>query len=401
METIIMHIDVNNAFLSWTAVDLLEKGYKYDIRNSYAAIGGDEEKRHGIILAKSTPAKKMGVKTAETLASARRKCPALRIFSPNYHLYQEKSRALFKLLSSYSPDLEKLSIDECFLDYGKVKSLYGDEVEFAYRLKKQIKEELGFTVNIGIGRNRFCAKMASDFSKPDKVHTLWPEEISSKLWPLDVAELYGVGKSTSKKLHELNINQTRDLAKADLSFLTKYFKNQAKRLIEIANGIDSSEIISASSAPKGISNSLTLEKDYTSLKEINDILNSLSENVALSLRKQEKYATVVAVMMKNKYFKTSSHQIKLTNPTNITSEIAKTVRELFLEMWDKTPVRLLGVRLDNLVSQNTRQISLFEQEDKRENEENLEKALDKLKEKYGTKVITSATTSSKKVSKKY
>ena len=181
MENIIFHIDVNNAFLSWTAVKLLNSGYKYDIRNSYAIIGGDESGRHGIVLAKSTPAKKLGIKTAETIYSAKKKCRVLKVYPPDYELYRRMSKSLFNLLSKYTCDIEIASIDECYLDYGKVKNLYGDEILFAEKLKKEIYDTLGFTVNIGIANNKLCAKMASDFSKPNKIHTLYKSEIETKI----------------------------------------------------------------------------------------------------------------------------------------------------------------------------------------------------------------------------
>ena len=176
MKNIIFHIDVNNAFLSWSALDLLNQGFKYDIRNSYAVIGGDETKRRGIVLAKSNSAKKVGIVTGETLYSARKKCKVLKVYPPNYNFYQKKSKELFELLGKYTDDIEPFSIDECFLDYTKIKHFYGDEVKFAYKLKTEIKEKLGFTVNIGIANNKLCAKMASDFLKPDRVHTLYEEE---------------------------------------------------------------------------------------------------------------------------------------------------------------------------------------------------------------------------------
>ena len=218
-----MHIDVNNAFLSWTAVDLLKKGYPIDIRNIESIIGGDESLRHGIVLAKSMVAKRKGVKTAETIRDAKRKCKDLKIFPPNYKLYSEMSNKLFKLISNYTPDIEKLSIDECFIDYTKVKNLYGDPIEFAHKLKNEVKNTLGFTVNIGIANNKLCAKMASDFLKPDKVHTLFSNEVEIKMYPLPIEELYGIGKSSSKKLRELGINTIGDLAIADSKILYKYW----------------------------------------------------------------------------------------------------------------------------------------------------------------------------------
>lgn len=398
---IIFHIDVNNAFLSWSATLLLEQGKKYDIRNSYAVIGGDEESRHGIVLAKSMPAKKMGVKTGESLFEARKKCPALRTYPPNYQWYQKKSHSLFELLNQYSPDIEVASIDECYLDYGKVKNIYGDEIKFAYKLKNEIKEKLGFTVNIGIGNNKLCAKMASDFSKPDKVHTLYLSEVEEKMWPLPVGDLFGIGKKSREKLIALNIYTIGDLAKSDPNFLSRYFKNQAVRMIENANGIDYSTVKVEREERKGISNSTTLSKDLVSVKEIEMILHAISENVGISLRKQKKYASVIAVQLKDKYFKNYTHQRKLKNPTNLTNEIYKVSCELLKEMWDHKPVRLVGIRLDQLTEVSNHQVSLFENIETREKDNNLETVVDEIKEKFGIEAIKKASLIDNKINKKY
>ena len=303
MDKIIMHIDVNNAFLSWTAVDLLKKGYKIDIRYIESIIGGDEEQRHGIVLAKSMVAKRKGVKTAETIREAKRKCNDLKIFPPNHKLYQEMSNKLFELISNYTPDIEKLSVDECFIDYTKVKKLYGYPIKFAYKLKKEIKNTLGFTVNIGIANNKLCAKMASDFLKPDRVHTLFKNEIETKMYPLPIEELYGVGKSSSKKLRELNINTIGDLAKANPQVLYKYFKNQTEKIINSAKGISDSVIVSKKAESEGISNSTTTSYNLNSLEDIYKYLYPLVENVSMTLRKNNKYTNQVGVVLKDKYLK--------------------------------------------------------------------------------------------------
>lgn len=390
MDRIIFHIDVNNAFLSWTAVDLLNKGYKYDIRNSYAVIGGDESARGGIVLAKSTPAKKLGIYTSETLYSARKKCRVLKIYPPNYKLYSEMSNKLFLLLSKYSPDIEIASIDECYMDYGKVKNMYGDELEFAYKLKQEIKDTLGFTVNIGIANNKLCAKMASDFSKPDKIHTLYEYEIEEKMYPLKIDELFGVGKKTAPKFHDLGIHTIGDLAKADINKLTKYFKNQAISYINIAKGIDNSLVVSDASIPDSISNETTLNKDVSNKQELYQYLLALSEIVGVRIRKQKKYASVIAVILKDRYFKRRTHQKKLVNPTNITNEIYNFSKQIFDEMWDGEAVRLIGVRLDGLTDNAHFQTSLFEDSETREKQEQIDIVVDNLKEKYGYKIIKKA-----------
>ncbi len=396
-----MHIDVNNAFLSWTAVLYLKHGNKVDIRKTYAVIGGDEKARHGIVLAKSMPAKKRGVVTAETLFSAKKKCPNLKVYPPNYNFYKKMSDSMLSLIRNYSPDIEQMSIDECFLDYTPVKHLYGDEVEFAYRLKKEIYDTLGFTVNVGIGNNKLCAKMASDFSKPYKVHTLFEEEVEKKMWPLQVDELFGIGKKTAIKLHNLNINTIYDLAHTDREFLYKYFKNQAQDMIDSANGRGSDIVVSEESIPKGIGNETTLNRNISSREELYPYLLALSENVAIRLRKQNKYASVIVVTLKDKFFKRMSHQKKLVNATNLTEEIYKTACDILDEMNTTDGIRLVGVRLDKLSDTSSHQVSLFEDLKVREDNNELEKTVDELKEKYGFKVIKKASLIDSKVGNKY
>lgn len=401
MKRIIMHIDVNNAFLSWTAVKLLHDGYKRDIRKIEAVIGGDESKRHGIVLAKSPVAKKRGVKTAETLMSARRKCNNLEIFSPNFKWYSFMSKKMFNLIRKYTPDIEILSIDECFLDYTKIQNIYGDPIKFAYHLKNEIYRTLKFTVNIGIANNKLCLKMASDFKKPNRVHTLFMEEVSEKMFPLDVGDLYGVGKRTTEKLKQLNIYTIEDLAKTDVIFLSRYFKNQAKVLIEKANGIDNSEVVSEASERKGISNSSTFSYNLIRLDDILNKLQALTENVCLALRRDEKYAKVVSVTLRDKYFNNKCHQRKLVNATNNTDEIFKVAKELVIEMWNEEPIRLIGVSLNNLTINSNHQLSLFENYQTKEKLDSLDKIIDDLKLQYGSKIINKASLMNININKKY
>ena len=387
MERIIMHIDVNNAFLSWTAVDLLKRGYKLDIRNEYSVIGGDELKRRGIVLAKSIPAKKMGIVTAETLYSARKKCPNLKVYKPNRELYDKMSQMLFNLIKKYTNDIEILSIDECFIDYSKIKNLYGDEIIFAKKLKNEIYNTLGFTVNIGIANNKLCAKMASDFTKPNKIHTLYNNEIKQKMWPLPMYDLYGIGKKSSEKLINLNIKTIKDLANAKREMLYPYFKNQTNYIINIANGIDNSEVISERQEAKCISITNTLLYDYDDILEINKEIKKISESLSKNLKEQFKYTSRIAIIIKDKYFKTISHQVKLTNPTNNSNEIFEISKKLFKEYWDETPIRLIGIRLDLLSNTKDYQISLFENIENKEKNAKIEKVLDELLKKYGDTII--------------
>lgn len=395
-----MHIDVNNAFLSWTAVKLLHDGYKVDIRKIEAVIGGDESARHGIVLAKSPIAKKRGVKTAETLASAKRKCHNLQVFPPNFKLYNYMSKKMFNLIRKYTPDIEIISVDECFLDYTKVKQLYGDPIKFAYKIKDEIYTSLGFTVNVGIANNKLCAKMASDFEKPNKVHTLFQDEIEKKMYPLDVGDLYGVGKKTTQKLKELNIKTVADLAHTDVNYLYRYFKNQAQSLIDKAKGVDNSEVITISEERKGISNSTTFSYNLIKLDDILNKLHALTENVCLALRKDNKYANVVCVTLRDKNFNNKSHQRKLNNATSNTDEIYALAKELVMEMWDEEPIRLIAVSLNNLTNVSNHQLSLFEDYKDKEHSNELDKVIDNLKLQYGAKIINKASLTTTNISKK-
>lgn len=384
-----MHIDVNNAFLSWSAIDLLNKGAKYDIRNSYAVIGGDEKARRGIVLAKSMPAKKQGVVTAETLYSAKKKCPALRIYPPNFEFYHIMSKKMFDILYSYTPDIEIASIDECYLDYGKIKKINGDEVEFAYKIQKEIYDKLGFTVNVGIANNKLCAKMASDFSKPYKVHTLFDYEVKDKMYPLPIGDLFGVGKKTAKVLKEMGILTIGDLANASEEDLRKTFKNQTTYLINSARGIDNSEVISYRTDPKCISTTETLPTDAFNINEVKELLKHQSEKIGLELRKEKKYAYVIAAILKNKDFQSMTKQIKILNPTNISKDIYNIALKQMEQIWDKNGVRLVGIRVSGLVSNYYFQASVFDSNvEKEEKKEKLEHTVDEIKEKYGIDKIS-------------
>ncbi len=380
-----MHIDVNNAFLSWTALELLQNGSKYDIRNSYAVIGGDPSARKGIVLAKSNPAKKQGVVTAETLYSAKKKCPVLRVYKPNYSFYQKMSNSMFQLLYKYTPDIEIASIDECYLDYTPIKHIYGNPLEFAKKIQNEIYETLGFTVNIGIANNKLCAKMASDFEKPFKIHTLYENEVISKMWPLQVGELFGIGKKTVPKLAKLSIYTISDLANSDLDKLSKYFKNQAQYLINRANGIDEAKVVSTPPERKGIGNEITLPKDIETKDEVFNCFKILSEQISARLKKMEKYALTITIILKDNLFIRSTHQKKLLNAIRNSEDILKIAKELYLEMKYEKPIRLIGIRVNNLTDMVIHQVSIFENNI----EENikLEKIVDNLKEKYGTKII--------------
>ena len=389
MEKQILHIDVNNAFLSWTAVDMLKQGSEIDIREIPAIIGGDESKRSGIVLAKSMKAKECGIRTAETIYQARLKCPNLKIFRSNFKIYRTYSDALYNLLLQYTDKIEIFSIDECFLDM--TNYLMKDTLlNKAKEISKRVKEELGFTVNIGVSNNKLLAKMASDFAKPDKIHTLYPKEIAEKMWPLPISELFMLGKKTVPKLYNLQIKTIGDLAKADRKMLEKKFGKHGIMMWEYANGIDNSEVKYEKENPKGIGNSITLPQDISDIKKLEEILLALTEQVTYRLRRYQLLANTVNVQLRTNDFQDTSHQGKLLVATSTTKEIYQKAKELLEQMYKKEMViRLIGVKVDNLIEKEEQQLSLF-QDKENEKQEKLDKTIDELKEKYGYNSITRA-----------
>ena len=391
-KRIIFHIDVNNAFLSWSAVKLLNNGYKVDIRKIPSIIGGDESKRRGIVLAKSPIAKKYGIKTAETLYSARKKYPKLQVFSPDYEWYYKQSRLFHNYLKQYSPNILKYSVDEAFIDFTGTKYMYNDYTKLAYKIKDDIKSKFGFTVNVGIANNMLCAKMASDFQKPDRVHTLFRDEVKTKMWPLPIEDLFMVGKSSSKMLRTIGINTIGDLANCDIRILKKHFKNQAQFLLDSANGIDYSKVEKSISKTESISTTETLIKDISDKEELKDILFRQTDDVSSQLRKKEKYCNVVAIIYKNNNFESYTKQIKLDNATNDTNEIYKVVLHLLNISFRGEPIRLIGVRLADLSSDRVEQISLFDKEIKKDSTSaDFQKVVDSLNSKFGSNSVIPAS----------
>ena len=390
MEKQILHVDVNNAFLSWTAVEMLKQGNEIDIREIPAIIGGDESKRSGIVLAKSMKAKECGIKTAETIYQARIKCPNLKIFPSNFKIYRKYSNALYQLLLEYTDKIERFSIDECFLDM--TNYLRGDTLlNKGYEINKRVKQELGFTVNVGVATNKLLAKMASDFTKPDKVHTLWKEEIPQKMWPLPVSELFMLGKKTVPKLLNMQIRTIGDLAKADKNKLEKKFGKHGLLMWEYANGIDLTEVKYMPEKPKCVGNSVTLPQNISDINKLEEIVLTIAEQVAYRLRKEKLYANTVNVQLRTKNFEDTSHQKKLPEATDTTKQIYLTAKELLHEMYRKgQEIRLVGVRVDNLVETKENQISLFDT-NKNEKQEKLDKVIDSLRNKYGYETISRAT----------
>lgn len=383
MEREILHVDVNNAFLSWSAIDMLKNGYPIDIRTIPAVIGGDEERRTGIVLAKSMKAKACGIVTGETLYQARKKCSGLSVFKGNHKFYKECSDKLYNLLLEYTDKIERFSIDECFLDM--TGFLMNDTLlNRAIEISNRVKDELKFTVNIGVANNKLLAKMASDFSKPDKIHTLFKDEIPEKMWKLPVSELFMLGRQTAPKLNNMGIKTIGDLARFDFKVLNKKFGKLGKMIWEYANGIDNSEVNYIRERPKGIGNSVTLPKDISDKETLESVVLALTEQVTYRLRRENLIASTVNVQLRTKDFFDFSHQGKLFTPTSNTKEIYDKAKSLFNEMYKKnTLIRLIGVRVDNLTEKGKGQISLFDNNKHDERQGKIDETLDILKDKFG------------------
>ncbi len=389
MERQILHVDVNNAFLSWTAIDRLRAGHELDIRTIPAIIGGDEESRHGVVLAKSMKAKYFGIRTGEPIFQARKKCPEVRVFKGDYTSYKKHSNELYNLLLEYTDRIERFSIDECFMDLTLFLRKNEKLIDKAYEINNRVKQELGFSVNIGVANNKLLAKMASDFEKPDKVHTLYQNEVKTKMWGLSADELFMVGKKSIGKLQNLGIKTIGDIANYDKNILIKKFGKHGKVMWEYANGIDESEVIYEEETPKCIGNSITLPEDVYNINKLNEILLALSEQVGFRLRKHNLLANVVNVQIRTKDFSNYSHQKKLDKSTNITREIYVCAKQLLEELHKNRAVRLIGLKVDKLCYENEVQISLFDTNvDKKQ--EKLDKIMDELKKKYGYEKITRA-----------
>ena len=390
-EKIIYHIDVNSAFLSWEATyRLYHKGGKVDLREQVAAVGGDVTMRHGIILAKSIPAKQYNIKTGESLMEAKQKCPDLIIVPPNYNLYEQCSAAFMRILREYSDTVEQYSIDEAFVDMTATYHLFGTPEETAQIIKNRIRDELGFTVNIGISTNKLLAKMASDFKKPDMVHTLYPHEIERKMWPLSVSDLFFVGRATTKKLFTMGIKTIGELAKCNPVWLRTILKKQGEVVWSFANGIDFSPVITEPPANKGYGNSTTTPFDVMDTETAKVVLLALAETVGKRLRQDDVRISVISVGIRASDLSYCSHQKVLDVATNITNEIHKAACELFDELWRGQPIRHLGVHTSKVQDDDgIRQLFFFEAVDY-EKLVAVDRTVDAIRDRFGNDSVKRA-----------
>ena len=391
-ERLIFHVDVNSAFLSWEAARRVKEGLP-DLREIPSCIGGDPKSRLGIVVAKSIPAKKYGVTTGEPVALALRKCPDLVCVPGDFALFDRCSRAFKKICASYAPVMESFSIDEVFLDMSGTHLIYPDPVAVAHEIKDKIRDELGFTVNVGIGTNKLLAKMASDFENPDKVHTLFPSELPEKMWPLPVRDLLFLGKASEQKLLRAGIKTIGDMSKSDEAEIRQLLGDKnGRQLYRYANGIDDSPVRSEREEAKGYSAETTVEEDIVTYEQALSLLLAQCDVVAARMRRDGKKCSCVAVTYRTLDFKTRSHQKNFEDPTDVTEEIFAQVKKLLYECWKCEPLRLIGVALTDLTSDEFRQMSLFENTEDREKQKKVDETIDDIRRRFGNGMIVRGST---------
>lgn len=390
-ERVIFHVDANSAFLSWSAAYRVKVlGEQEDLRDVPSVVAGDKESRKGIILAKSGPAKKYGIQTGEPLFQALEKCPHLKVIAPDYALYVEASRHFVEMLRQFSPCVEQYSIDEAWVDMTGTERLYGSPRLAAEAMRKRINEELGFTVNIGISSNKLLAKMAGDFEKPNKVHTLFPEEIAAKMWPLPVRDLFLVGAATQAKLNRMGIYTIGELARADVKLLQKKLGKHGQTIWHFANGRNADAVKPVQEENKGYGNSVTTADDVITAQQAYRVLLGLCETVAARMRKDGMCGGCVTVHLRTSEFHNFSHQAKLHGATNITQELFREACRIFDEVWDGvTPLRQLGVQVTSLAKEPYQQFDLFSgvTPQRYERKLKLDETVDALRDKFGEDII--------------
>lgn len=384
---LIMHLDVNNAFLSWQAVELLKNQSSIDYRDFASVVAGSEETRHGMVLAKSELAKKAGIKTGEALFSARKKVDKLYVLPVKHDLYRRYSDELYQLLKTYFLEIERYSVDEVFIDYTSHQLMYGDIELFAYKIQNEIYQKLGYTVNIGIGNNKFLAKMAGELKKPNAVNTIYEHEISHKLWPLPINKMFMVGKKTALKLNLLGINYIGDLVDYPLDKLVVHFKKiKGHELKKCALGVGVDTVNYQHQLPKGISRGLTLPKDINNRAAALVVITELTNRVCQKLRQEKAYAKGVTISIKNNYFFTYRTHQSLEYSTDNTNLITGKIIILFDKLWQKDNIRGITVGVYGLTKEQVHQLNMFEPFENN----HVDQVIDNLNNKYGVDIIKKA-----------
>lgn len=386
---VIFHVDVNSAFLSWSAVEHLLNGGTLDYRTVPSAVAKHGENGGGIILAKSEQAKAYGVSTGEVVWMAKQKCPDLLLVPPDYCAYLRASNAMKDLLREYSPAVESFSIDECFLDMTGQEKFFGSPEKAAHLLKDRIKKELGFTVNVGIGACKATAKMASEFQKPDRVHTLWPHEIRTKLWAQPIDFLFMAGRRTVVALQRIGVHTVGDMARLSPELVKERFGKNGITLWHYANGRDDSPVCEGDApAPKSISKSVTVDHLLSTKEECGDVLLYIAEELAYKLMDKGMNASVIAVAVKDENYQYRSKQQRFEEPLFHYSDIFDKAMDIFHSLYFGGKIKYIGLSLADLSSERPVAGTLFGRDTAKD--ERLSETMFQLKKRFGKQVITSA-----------
>ena len=392
MDRTILHCDLNGFFAS------VECKLNPELKKIPMAVGGNEENRHGIILAKNELAKKFKINTAETIWSARKKCPDLVIVPPRHSEYLHYSKLVNEIYREYTDMVEPFGIDESWLDVTGSKNLFGDGKTIADALRERIRKELDLTISVGVSFNKIFAKLGSDYKKPDATTIIDIGNFKEIVHPLPVTDLFFVGGKTAEKLRNFRIKTIGDLAAVKKEILINALGKQGELIWDYANGLDDDPVktIYEERDIKSVGNGITFKRDLVGYDDIKTGVMMLSDEVSTRLRKYGLEGYVVSVSIKDPDFNTKQRQKTLQKPTCLSSVITKNVMELILENWnEKKPVRLITITVKNLVAKGSQQqISFFENsnnfDDKKQ--ENLENAMFELRKKYGNKIIESGKT---------
>ena len=385
---VILHCDVNNFYASCECL------FRPDLREKPVAVCGDPERRHGIILAKNNLAKACGVKTAETIWQAREKCPELVLLPPHFDTYLAYSRKIRAIYARYTDRIESFGLDECWLDVTQSRQLFGDGVEIAERIRREVREETGLTISVGVSFTKVFAKLGSDLKKPDAVTHIPPDRFRTILWKLPVSEMLYIGKKTAERLHALNLNTIGDLAKADPALLAEQFGVNGQRMQQSARGLDRDVIpLESQTRPvKSVGHGTTAARDLVCLRDIEEVLYHLAELTATRLRRYGLAGFTVCLQLRDNRLKTMNRQKKLPCPIETSGELAEYGLQLFRENYDfstRLPLRTVTLSLTDLVSSRQGvQQTLFGE--KSRDRTALEQSVDRVREKFGYGAVTRA-----------
>jgi DNA polymerase-4 len=394
----ILHVDMN---CFYAAVECL---HRPEIRKYPVVVGGHEELRHGIVLAKNLLAKRAGVKTGEALWEARRKCPALVVIPPSYRLYQDYSRRARMIYYDYSPCVEPFGLDEAWIDVTGSLHLFGGDVDMVCReISERVKAELGLTVSIGASWNKIFAKFGSDYKKPDAITHITCNNYQSIVWRSPVAELLYVGPSTRRKLHTIGIDTIGQLATSDASVMRSLLGKVGETLLVFARGEDRSKVkefdldkADVGYEIKSIGNGLTAPHDLVSIQDTKALIYLLAESVAQRLRECSMRTTVIAIHVRDSDLYSYSRQMSLPTSTCLSTEIAQAAFELVAKneaLDGSRRLRSLGVRATGLVrADEPMQLDIFGDRARQIQREDLEHTIDALRARFGNRCVCRAIT---------